>query len=48
MFTGRYGAGSAPPDTTLDDMHISQIAAELDVPVHMAGTIAETLTSLSN
>lgn len=48
MFTGRYGAGSAPPDTTLDDMHISQIAAELDVRAHMAGTIAETLTSLSN
>jgi putative radical SAM enzyme (TIGR03279 family) len=48
MLTGRYGAGSAPPGTTLDDMHINQVAAELGVRVDMAGTIAETLTSLSN
>ncbi len=45
MFTGRYGAGSAPPGTTLDDLHIDDMAAQLGVPVVMAGTLAEALTA---
>ena len=47
MFTGRYGAGSAPPGTTLDDMHISDIAAELGVKVEMAATLTEALAALA-
>lgn len=47
MFTGRYGAGSAPPDTTLDDVHVSQMAGQLGVPVAMAGTLAEALAEAS-
>jgi putative radical SAM enzyme (TIGR03279 family) len=47
MFTGRYGAGSAPPGTTLDDLHISDMAARLDVPVSMAGSLTEALSSAS-
>ncbi len=43
MFTGRYGAGSAPPGTTLDEMHISDIEAQLGLPVRMAGTLGEAL-----
>jgi putative radical SAM enzyme (TIGR03279 family) len=43
MFTGRYGAGSAPPGMTLDDMPIAGISAELGVPVEMAGTMTEVL-----
>ncbi len=46
MFTGSYGAGSAPPGTTLDDMSIAAISAQLDVPVAMAGGLAEMLTLL--
>lgn len=45
MFTGRYGGGTAPPGTTLDEMHISDIEAELGVPVRMAGTMAEALAA---
>lgn len=45
MFTGRYGAGSAPPGTTLDDLHLADIAAHLDVPVAMTGTLAEALSA---
>ena len=48
MFTGRYGAGSAPPGTTLDDLHIDDIAAQLGVPVVMAGTLAEALATSDN
>ena len=47
MFTGRYGAGSAPPGTTLDGMHIGDIAVELGVDVEMAGTLTEALAALS-
>lgn len=47
MFTGRYGAGSAPPGTTLDDLHIADMAAQLGVPVAMAGTLAEALAAAS-
>lgn len=47
MFTGRYGAGSAPPDTTLDDMAVADIAASLGVPVAIAGTMAEVLEALA-
>jgi len=47
MFTGRYGAGSAPPGTTLDDLHVDQMAAQLGVPVAMAGTLTEALAAAS-
>ena len=47
MFTGRYGAGSAPPDTTLDGMHVRELAAELGVQVEMAGTLTEALAVLA-
>ena len=47
MFTIHYGAGSAPPGTTLDDVHISDIAARLGVPVEIAGTMTEVLALLS-
>jgi len=47
MFTGRYGAGSAPPDMTLDDMLLDDIARQLGRPVEMAGTMAEALAALS-
>ena len=46
MFTGRYGAGSAPPGTTLDDMSISAISAQLGVPVAMAGGLEKVITLL--
>ncbi len=46
MFTGSYGAGSAPPGMTLDDMRIDDIAAQLNVRVEMAGTLAEALAAL--
>jgi putative radical SAM enzyme (TIGR03279 family) len=47
MFTGRYGAGSAPPGTTLDNMHVTDIAAELGTQVEMAGSLAEALAVLA-
>jgi putative radical SAM enzyme (TIGR03279 family) len=47
MFTGRYGAGSAPPGTTLDEMHITDLARELGVEVRMAGTLTEALAALA-
>jgi putative radical SAM enzyme (TIGR03279 family) len=52
MFTGSYGAGSASPGTTLDDLHISEIRDQLDlvepgVQVEMAGTLAESISILS-
>ena len=45
MFTGRYGAGSAPPGTTLDEMNLSELEAQLGVPVRMAGTLTEALAA---
>jgi putative radical SAM enzyme (TIGR03279 family) len=46
MFTGRYGAGSAPPGMTLDEMTAGQIAAEVGRPVEVVGTLTEGLTAL--
>jgi putative radical SAM enzyme (TIGR03279 family) len=46
MFTGSYGGGSAPPDTTLDDMSREEIAAALGVPVVAVGTLGEALAVL--
>jgi NifB/MoaA-like Fe-S oxidoreductase len=46
MFTGVYGAGSAPPGLTLDGMSIADVSARLGVPVLMAGTISEALAAL--
>jgi putative radical SAM enzyme (TIGR03279 family) len=46
MFTGRYGAGLAPPDTTLDDLQIEEIARHLHMRVEMAGTLADVLAKL--
>lgn len=43
MFTGRYGAGSAPPGMTLDGWMIEDIEAELGLPVAMAGALSEVL-----
>jgi NifB/MoaA-like Fe-S oxidoreductase len=43
MFTGRYGAGSAPPGTTLDDVSLNELSARLGVRVEMAGTMTEVL-----
>jgi len=47
MFTGRYGAGDAPPGVTLDDMSIAELAAGVGVPVEMAGTLSEVLAVLT-
>ena len=55
MFASRYGAGSTPPGTTLDDMHISDIASRLPpwtglhsgVQVKAAATISEVLAALT-
>jgi putative radical SAM enzyme (TIGR03279 family) len=47
MFTGTYGAGSAPPGTTLDDLHIDDIRMELVAQVVVAGTMAEALAHSS-
>ena len=46
MFTGSYGGGSVPPDTTLDDMSRDEISAALGVPVVAAGTLTEALAAL--
>jgi hypothetical protein len=47
MFSGRYGAGSTTPGTTLDDMHVSAIASQLRAEVKTVGTISEMLVALS-
>jgi putative radical SAM enzyme (TIGR03279 family) len=47
MFTGRYGAGSAPPGVTLDDLSLDDISAQLGARVEMAGTLSEALSILS-
>lgn len=51
MFTGRYGAGSAPSGTTLDEMALADIGrelglAQLGAKAVMAGTLAEALAAL--
>jgi putative radical SAM enzyme (TIGR03279 family) len=45
MFTGRYGAGTAPPGITLDDLSLDDLSAQLGIPVKMAGTLAEVLAA---
>jgi NifB/MoaA-like Fe-S oxidoreductase len=47
MFTGRYGAGDAPPGVTLDDLSLADLAAQLGVRVAMAGTLGEALAVLA-
>ena len=47
MFTGSYGAGSAPPDATLDDMSLAGISDRLGVPAAMAGSLTEALAALT-
>ena len=47
MFTGRYGAGSAPPRTTLDGLSLDDLATRLGVPVAIAGTMTEAVTALA-
>jgi putative radical SAM enzyme (TIGR03279 family) len=46
MFTGRYGAGSAPPGITLDDWSLEDLSANIGSPVRMAGTISEAIAEL--
>jgi len=46
MFTGRYGAGLAPPDTTLDDLGVEEISRQLGTRVKIAGTLTEVLAVL--
>jgi putative radical SAM enzyme (TIGR03279 family) len=47
MFTGRYGAGSAPPGITLDGWTLEDLASHAGSPVEMAGTISEVIAALS-
>ena len=47
MFTGHYGAGSAPPGTTLDGWTLEDLSARIAAPVEMAGTISEAIDALS-
>jgi len=47
MFTGSYGAGSAPPDTTLDDMSLAGISDRLGVPAVMVSSLTEALAALT-
>jgi putative radical SAM enzyme (TIGR03279 family) len=47
MFTGRYGAGSAPSGITLDDWSLEDLSASIGSPVRMAGTISEAIAALS-
>ena len=47
MFTGRYGAGSAPPGITLDGWSLEDLSAHAGSPVEMAGTISEVIAALS-
>jgi putative radical SAM enzyme (TIGR03279 family) len=47
MFTGRYGAGSAPSGITLDDMSSSTISAQLNAPVAMAAGMEDVVAQLA-
>jgi putative radical SAM enzyme (TIGR03279 family) len=47
MFTGRYGAGSAPPGTTLDGWTLQDLSAHLGSPIEMAGTISAAIAALA-
>ena len=46
MFTGRYGAGSAPRNVTLDGLSLDDLAARLGARVEPAGTMTELLAAL--
>jgi NifB/MoaA-like Fe-S oxidoreductase len=47
MFTGQYGAGSAPAGTTLDNLSVNDLSVRLGGRAEMAGTMAEVLALLS-
>jgi putative radical SAM enzyme (TIGR03279 family) len=47
MFTGRYGAGSAPAGTTLDGWALEDLSARMGSTVQTAGTMAEVIVALS-
>jgi putative radical SAM enzyme (TIGR03279 family) len=47
MFTGSYGAGSAPPGITLDGWDLEELSARIGSPVEMAGTLLEAIAALS-
>jgi putative radical SAM enzyme (TIGR03279 family) len=47
MFTGRYGAGAARPDTTLDGITLTEIEAQAGARVELASTMTEALTKAS-
>jgi putative radical SAM enzyme (TIGR03279 family) len=47
MFTGQYGAGSASPGTTLDDLALDDLCARLGVPIEMADTMTEAVAALT-
>jgi NifB/MoaA-like Fe-S oxidoreductase len=46
MFTSRYGAGTAAPCMTLDDISLAEISAQLGVRVEMAGALTDVLALL--
>ncbi len=46
MVTGRYGAGDAPPDVTLDDVHLAELSQALGRPAVAAGTLREAMDIL--
>jgi putative radical SAM enzyme (TIGR03279 family) len=46
MFTGRYGAGSAPPGITLDGWNLQDLSSRAGSPVEMAGTMTEVIAAL--
>ena len=47
MFTGGYGAGSAPAGTTLDGWALEDLSSRLGSPVEMVGTISAAIAALS-
>ncbi|MGD8398113.1 MAG: DUF512 domain-containing protein [Anaerolineae bacterium] len=47
MFTGRYGAGTAPPDTTLDGITVADIGTQAGARVEIASTMTEALAKTS-
>jgi putative radical SAM enzyme (TIGR03279 family) len=46
MLGSSYGAGSALPGLTLDDLSLTELSAQLGVPVEVAGTLSEALDRL--
>ncbi len=47
MFTGSYGAGSAPAGVTLDDWTVEDLCSTVGMAVEMAGTMAEVVAALT-